>query len=292
VAAVGSPLAVGTVLLYYFGWVRATQQARALGYDTTVLELTTADYLLKSIGLLFLPLVTILLLALGLHRLHLRLLGKHGPDSSRSDEKRRTEPSSRKQRSPALRLSDKDHRQDPIPRWVPALRRAWLGGAALGFVLYFGVTQLHDYALPFAITLTIGIYLYGRVVHAKFRPSERLSTVTRVLLLVLLGLAIFWDTERLARWYGINQAAEIAEDPDQFPLVTIYSKERLLITGPHVAEVSLSQPDSTYRYRCSGLRLIHRSGARYFLLAVGTTPDTGRLMVLQDGENVRLELGR
>jgi len=57
--------------------VRATVQARALGHDTTVLELTTSDYLLTSIGVLFVPFVAVLLIAAALRGLTLWLLGRY-----------------------------------------------------------------------------------------------------------------------------------------------------------------------------------------------------------------------
>ena len=41
-----------------------------------------------------------------------------------------------------------------------------------------------------------------------------------------------------------------------------------------------------------GLYLLQRNGDRYFLLAVDGSPDTGRLLVLKDGDPVRVELGR
>jgi hypothetical protein len=54
VATVGSPIAIATGLLFYFGWVRASVQARALGYDTTILDWTIQDYILRSINVLYL----------------------------------------------------------------------------------------------------------------------------------------------------------------------------------------------------------------------------------------------
>jgi hypothetical protein len=107
-----------------------------------------------------------------------------------------------------------------------------------------------------------------------------------------MGLAVFWDTERLARWDGSARASAIAENPAEFPVVTIYSKERLLITGPGVEETMFNEPNSAFGYRCSGLRLVQRSGERYFLLAVGQTADTSKLVIIQDGDTVRLEIGR
>ena len=38
IATIGSPIAIATGLLFYFGWVRASVQAKQLGYDTAILD--------------------------------------------------------------------------------------------------------------------------------------------------------------------------------------------------------------------------------------------------------------
>lgn len=70
----GSPIALVTALLFYFGWVRTRFQARALGYEPVVLDLSVQDYLLKSINVLFLPLILFVLGVLVLHANHRRLV--------------------------------------------------------------------------------------------------------------------------------------------------------------------------------------------------------------------------
>src|SRR5918999_4212186 len=58
---VGSPIAIGTALLFYFGWVRSDAQAEAFGVDLSVFEMTTDDLVLRSINVLFFPLIGLLL---------------------------------------------------------------------------------------------------------------------------------------------------------------------------------------------------------------------------------------
>lgn len=269
IAAFGSPLAIGTVLLFYFGWVRTRRQALALGYDTTVLDMTTTDYVLKSVNVLFVPLVALLVLTLGLTVLHRRLLDRY--DAERAD--------------------------GPWPpSWVAVLQNAWLGWPVLGLVLFLGlpaVPEIGGLVIPTGITLAITTYLYGRVVLRHFDPdSGRPPAGGRALLLTLLVFALFWDTERVARIAGDLYAQDIAARPDQLPRVTVFSKQRLLLDGPHVTEQAVGDGQSAYAYRYSGLHLLQRNGDRYFLLSVDGTPDTGRLAVLKDGEGMRIELGR
>src|SRR5262245_4433560 len=49
ITAVGSPLALGTAMLFYFGWSRSQAQARAFGADVSVFEMSPNDFVLRSI---------------------------------------------------------------------------------------------------------------------------------------------------------------------------------------------------------------------------------------------------
>ncbi len=255
VTLVGSPVAVGTGLLFYFGWVRTTRQARALGYDTTVLDLSTADYLLKSVNVLFLPVVVLLLAALVLHTLHVRF-------------------------------------RDAMPSWlVRVVTWSWLGLLALGVVVCLGIPAVAADVLPFGLTAVVGAYLYGRLIQAARHGGPGPGRTTRALLLVVLGLVLFWDVEVVAGEYGTGFAANIAARREHLPSVTVYSRDRLVISGPLVVKRKIDTPDSAYRYSYSGLLLVQRSADRYFLLAVGATPATGKLIIVEDGDAVRFEVG-
>jgi hypothetical protein len=74
IAQIGSPVALITVLLLYFGWVHSDAQARSLGYDVSLLAFSTQDYVLHSVNILFFPIVFVLLMALCLNLLHQRIL--------------------------------------------------------------------------------------------------------------------------------------------------------------------------------------------------------------------------
>jgi len=74
VATVGSPIAITIGLLFYFGWVRASVQARQLGYDTAILDRSVQDYILRSVLVLFIPLMALAALMLLLIWVHQRLV--------------------------------------------------------------------------------------------------------------------------------------------------------------------------------------------------------------------------
>ena len=45
---IGSPIAVGAALLFYFGWVRSNQQAALYGADISVFEMSPEDLILRK----------------------------------------------------------------------------------------------------------------------------------------------------------------------------------------------------------------------------------------------------
>jgi hypothetical protein len=113
-----------------------------------------------------------------------------------------------------------------------------------------------------------------------------------VLILVLLAFAVFWNVERLARVVGEEYAAQITANPRQLLAVTIYSPKSLELHLPGVQETRLGNPESAYRYRYDGLRLVQRSGDRYLLMSERWDARTGRVVVLRDSDAIRMEFTR
>ena len=69
-------LALGTALLFYFGWRRSEAQAEALGFDVSVLGVSPQDFMLRSIPVLFFPVALVLVASLGAVLVHARLMGR------------------------------------------------------------------------------------------------------------------------------------------------------------------------------------------------------------------------
>jgi hypothetical protein len=261
IAAVGSPIALGTGLLFYFGWVRATVQAERLGYDTSMLDWSIQDYILRSIDGLFIPLVALLLLMLLLVWLHQRLV------------------------VPRLR--------NPTLVWLPTgLKASWIGWMAAAVLLVALVPPLRRVAIPVSLTLALLCALYGEALQRRIDPEARMFPAAKALILVLLAFAVFWDAERVARAMGEGWADNIAADPRQLVAVTVYSPKDLQIDTRGVVETKLSEPDSAYRYRYDGLRLLQRSGDRYLLISELWDDRSGRVIVLRDTETMRMEFTR
>ncbi|MEV4641157.1 hypothetical protein AB0J80_27825 [Actinoplanes sp. NPDC049548] len=255
--SVVSPVAVGTVLLFYFGWVRTKTEAAALGYDSKILEFTTADYVLRSINVLSLPVVAVLVLMLIVLHAHRWLIVRLGPTGR-------------------MRLAY-------------TLLRSWLFSLVLVTVLVQLTPSLITPALPPILTCAVGFALYGDYLRASVRPGRRWSLAIRLVMGALLVLAVIADTERLARAMGEGFAQSVAADQGQLTAVEVYSAKDFFLTVPNVTTTRAGGTDTVYRFHYSGLRLLQRTGDKYLLINDGWTRETGRVLLLRDSGDIRLE---
>jgi hypothetical protein len=100
----------------------------------------------------------------------------------------------------------------------------------------------------------------------------------------LLALAVFLDTERLARAMGHGLAADLRDNPAQMASVTVVTS-RLLDLGPGGdIPQAIRQPDGSTIYRYGGLRLLQRSGDRYFLVPEHDPGRRPRVILLRDAD--------
>jgi hypothetical protein len=254
---IGSPIALGTALLFYFGWVRSHAQAEAFGVDVSVFEMSTDDLVLRSINVLFFPLIFVLLGGLVFLRL-----------------------------DPWF----KRHAR----RAAPILGHAWLL-VVLGLVLLVIHEPLGNALLPLWVLMAIAGMAYASRLRRLARDDQTPRPTAQALLVgALFVVILFWATERFAQAGGqalANQLKNAVADRSQ---VSLFTKGRLHVEGSGVTETALSGQGSVYGYRYDGLYLLQRSGDKYFLLTDGwqDDPSQGRLVVLPDDESIRLEFGR
>jgi hypothetical protein len=261
ITSIGSPIALATALLFYFGWVRSEEQAKAFGADASVFAMSTQDYVLRSINVLFFPLILLLLAGLLVHRL------------------------------------DRKLRTGPVPPWLPklaqALKYSWAAFLILGIVLYAVAGRFGDVTLPFWVALAILGPVYGTVLRRLTTGNpERYSRLTVALLAALVTVTLFWQTERLASLGGEALAQDIQDNmSDRLQSIRLFSAKDLHIAGPGIRTITFTDTNSAYGYEYSGLYLLQRSGDKYFLLTDGWDNDTGRLIVLPDSSTIRVEFG-
>ncbi|MER5262654.1 hypothetical protein ABTZ99_11285 [Actinosynnema sp. NPDC002837] len=260
VQRVGEALANVTVLtglLVYFGWRRSDVQARELGIDSSVLGMTTTDYVLRSVGPVFLLLAVVVGIALVCRWLEPRVRAAGDRPGRRA-------------RALSVTLS---------LAWLilPALT------VALG--LLFPITSF--YAFPLAVGGGILLSLYA----SRLRRPDAHPTWTRVLVFAVVSLSLFWSAGNYAEVRGVELARAYAADVHGQTAVVVYAGERLHITAPGACEEPLPADGSRYRFRYLGLRLFAKVGAKYFLVSDGWTRERGTVVVLADNDDIRVELG-
>ncbi|MBO0881305.1 MAG: hypothetical protein J2P17_13335 [Mycobacterium sp.] len=263
---VGSPVALGAAILFYFGWVRTTVQMRELGFDSSVMDLSTTDYLLKSINVLSVPFVLFLILALLLHQMHHALI------------------------VPRIRTHHNDARVLRICRLLGWSWCVWILAGVVAVAV--GPPVVIGFTAPVSILLALLCALYGRALRKHVTDIDPWPQVRKALMVTLLAFVVFWTTERVARTMGEGFAADIIANPRQLAAVTIFSTKGLDIAAPGVQSTVSGVPGSLYRYRYAGLRLLQRSGDRYFLINELWNSQNGRVIVLRDNDDIRLEFSR
>jgi hypothetical protein len=262
VAAVGSPFAAGTALLVYFGWVRTQVQARALGYDAALLDYSVRDYVMRSIVVLYDPVLVLALTALGLQWLHRRWV---------------------------MGLVRGPRRQVWLPRLISVCAWSTAAWAVMFAGLAFVAPPLAGFCIAGFLTAAVLSTLYTQSLRAWLDKPPHRTRVSKSLLLVILALALFWATEQVAANIGEAYATQVGTDRNRLVAVVVYSAKSLNLTGSGVIETRLMTPDSKYQYRYNGLRLLQWSDKRYFLIGDGWSPQNRRVVLLQDTDDIRVE---
>lgn len=268
-----APTTLVVGLLYYFGWARTSAEAHALGLDDSLFGYSSQDYILRSISSMYWPLLVGTLAVLGgllLHGILTAWLGDH-PDPGRV-------------------------------RWARRLTVAFIVIAALLVVLgLLGARDRHpsrfvSIAAPVALTVSIVVIAYAAHLLLRYGPGtgsgqlahevRPLAPVAWSLVVVLLFLSLFWTVSHYAGVRGIDLAVQAERLVPRQPSVTIYSAQRLYLEPP-VVETRLSDDQAAYRYRYTGLKLLFRSGNRYFLRPSDLS-DT-RNIIIAESPDLRFE---
>jgi hypothetical protein len=267
VTAFGSPIALASVLMLYFGWARSEAQAKGFGADASVFEMSSQDLVFRSVNVVFPAIILLLLVALALIRFEPWLVERAG--------------------------------------WLgPVLRHAWIL-VVVGLVI-FRLEATHTFGMvvfPLLVMLAVGGVAYSRVLRRRVSGDEsRLHFGTVVLVVLLLVAMLFLQTERIASLMGEDLAEGIKQCLDEpgeegceryrLQPTVVLTTGRLHVEAPTVTEVPIGgQEDTAFRYRYEGLYFLQRSGSKYFFLTQGWADGTGRLVALHDTQDVRLEFG-
>lgn len=261
-----APATLITALLFYFGYVSSRTFFLYFGVDVDMLGLSTQQFVMRSPGALFIPVMVLLILASVLilvhHVVRRRLLRR--PEASRR-------------------------------RAVRAF--AWAGGILLGIglALAFGYALIGTwdlYALATSVCLAAGAGLsaYAAATSRAVAGGTQGRAVV-VLLVAVMVAGTFWATATIAEFWGRGQARVLAADLSTLPAVVLDTKERLFPGNDAITVTSLA-PDTKddagkYLYRYFGLRLLVRGGDYLFLVPDHWSKDASTL-VLPIGDDIRV----
>lgn len=251
-----------TGLLVYFGWRRIETQAQRLGIDESILGLSTREYVLRSVGPVLALLSAIAVVGLVWAWVDRRLVAW---------------------------IAGREGRAATVV--VGACSFAW-AALPLAVGASAGRRPREVYVLfPAAIAAGVLLLLYAD----RLRTAQRGGTApdrdpVRLFVGVLVALCLFWTASNYAEVLGASLARRTASDVRSLTGVVVYSRERLHLDAPGTHEQVLPGEDG---YRYGGLRLLDRTGGRYFLVSDGWSPTYGVVVVLADDDHsVRLEFVR
>ncbi|MGH3912884.1 MAG: hypothetical protein ACRDTC_05670 [Pseudonocardiaceae bacterium] len=261
-------------LLYYFGWVHAKATLAYFGLDTSLMEYGFPDYLLRSIGVAFLPFIKAALAALvllGIHRFVVQ---------------------------PTLEMPAESRARRVGQQLVTVTHMIALALTTLVIIRILFPGQLgwpSGITLPLLIVASVALLGYTLHLHSRYlNPLARKRsshTQQQALVLLTLGLlGMFWAVGLHAEEVGKRTAADIVAGLPARPSVVLYSAERIAVTGTGVEVAEIAQPDSKYRYQYNGIRLLGRSTEKYLVLPVDWKQGHDRVFVIPDDGSIRIDI--
>jgi len=258
-------LGIVTALAFYFGRARASAYLEYFGLDLTVVDFSPQDYVLRSIGAVYWPLMGGgLLLVVGLAA-HPRI---RAALSSRGVVVRR--------------------------RFLAA---ATLAGLVLLGVAAAGLRQMVIFpssvpVIPLLLAAGIGLLTYGWLLRGWTSARGAGSQVSQGQLVGLMSFlvgALFWALASYAAAVGVADAKSFDESLPYRPAVVVFSERRLALAGPGLTVDQVGGQDSKYRFRYVGLRQLLRGGNRYFLIPTDWQRGEDAVIQLSESDEVRIE---
>lgn len=267
-----APTSLLTALLFYFGRSRAAGYYRFFHVNSTVLDLTTNDYLLSGVDGLFVPVAATSLLALVALWAN-RLLLTRVPPARRRRAVRLLAPAAGLIGAALVALAFAD--------LVTEGRVFGVNSATGGLCLSAGVILA-----VYAVRL-LRLVLPAPAPPAGRRPATGPAEWGAAFLLVSIGL--FWAADAYAFGVGTGGAITLYRALPTVPEAVLYSQQSLSLDVPGITEARCANPDAAYRFRYDGLRLVRQAGDQYLFLPVTWDRTTGAAVLIPRSATVRLE---
>jgi hypothetical protein len=268
VGSIAAPVTVLTALLYYFGWVRTNAVFRYFGVDPAILGFGLPEYLTRSAGPAFKPMVILLLVTT------LVLLVGRAVDQV-------------ERRGWVVPVAFRGRRRTVRPV-ASLLLVGGLAGVFTGVAVAVGMVTYPPIWAALALACG-GLAAWHGARHLASSPGSLLgpSLIERTLVFGVVATALFWSTAAYSQQIGEQLAQSIDSNPASQPEVTIHSAEDLNLWSE--PDTVAEQGKFPYTYR--GFRLLTYANDRWFLLS-GEHTASGRhqLVVVRDDDSVRVDL--
>jgi hypothetical protein len=254
---------IATALAFYFGWARTTAYYRYFGLETSMIGLSTADYVLRSTGALYWPVMGLGLLAVLALTVHPRIvtLLHRAPRGSAT--------------------------------WILGFT-AWvmIAVAAASFLsATIGHASWGTRAIPWLLTGGALLLAYHSAVTPARAGRRSRSSIQQVALLGVAFGGLFWLVGNYAGYVGVSNAREDAGRIAYRTDVAVYSAQQLALGGRAGIREDVSSGEGAYHFRYTDLRLLAFSDGHYFLLPLGWRHN-GRdpLVIISESDTLRVEL--
>jgi hypothetical protein len=184
--------------------------------------------------------------------------------------------------------------------WLAILRVCTPIAAVIGIVLV-GIAVViaidpqpfQDHAglpgMSFSAGILLLIFSWRRVMSGAPERATGTAVAEWVITFVLVSVGLFWAVSDYSTAVGVRRASETEAAIPAMPHVLLFSAKSLNFAANGVAEVECQRPESAYRYRYDGLKLLLQSGNQYVLLPAEWTPSDGTAIVLPRSDQIRLE---
>lgn len=268
-AEIVAPTTLLTAVLFYFGWSHAFWFFDYFGVNSTVLGLTTQDFLMRAVDGLFVPITVAAVAGLAV---------VWGPAM--------------------LPARLRDRVRERIAPVVPRI------ASAVGLLLVVNGLSRIVWLTPFNQTLAVAPLCLGSgvvlLLYAARRrrlqaapnaaaPGHWIAWIEWSAVFALVGLSMFWAANDYAAAVGTARAKELVQAIASHPKVVIYSARSLNLDQDGVRETHCPDAEAAYGFRYDGLFLVLQAGDQYVLLPDRWTPERGRAIVLPRTDFLRLE---
>ncbi|WP_330231246.1 hypothetical protein OHA40_01375 [Nocardia sp. NBC_00508] len=259
-----APTTLLTAVLFYFGWAHVYWFFNYFGVDSTTLNPSIREYLMRTVDTLFVPLIFVGLIGMSVLWGYIAL-----PDSIRA-------------RQPS--------------RWATTVI-AMIAAAVIvnGVSRIYVVTPLNKglCVAPVSIIASV-LVLWLLVVLRRKRlrerrpatappPSQAATVAEWAILFTMVGINLFWIATDYSVAVGQTRAREWAAQLPTSSHVIIYSEKDLHLSRSDVRTTTCGTDGSTgsaYRFRYDGLVPLSRIGDHYILVPRTWTRGHGAAIVL------------